>query len=385
MEEDIAYGPALEDLEPIDKDGEPIEVWRAFVNERMRVGQPLGAAAFQYLDQRSVLGQGSFGIVWRAQEFHSGQRFAVKNIRSPYVEGSAADREFQMSNHIRLRPHPCIVTLFHVLYFPNNCFYMIVMELCPQGDLLKLTHAMRKEALYRNARFQPHPACPGWVGQVFLGLEHLHLRVRAILRDLKPDNVVISESGHAKLTDFGLGHFGAEAVAGGTWSFGVPPGSPGYIAPETLLQESYDFRADLYSFGVLIWLLYTGGVTYDSTPRPPLGNKGDDADFFAHSKDWYYLQCCVNDPENNGALALPANLKELVLKLTQRRSADRPAHGAIRNYSFIEELDLPEVGDGRDQIMEWLAMYSVTPEELPSATPATSADGKTEEQPRPAA
>ncbi|CAE8664340.1 unnamed protein product [Polarella glacialis] len=118
-----------------------------------------------------------------------------------------------------------------------------------------------------------------WLAQIFLGLEHMHLEMDTLLRDLKPENVVLSASGCAKLTDFGFGRFGVESS--GCWSFGMPSGSPGYVSPEVLHRESYDSRADLYSFGVLAWVMLTGGVTIGSEPVPPMGRPRYGGDFQA--------------------------------------------------------------------------------------------------------
>lgn len=100
--------------------------------------------------------------------------------------------------------------------------------------------ALRARSLYGRGRYQAPALAVAWIAQVFLGLEHMHRRMDTLLRDLKPDNVVLSASGVAKLTDFGVGRFGVEASSG-TWSFGVPAGSPGYVAPEVILQRNYDY------------------------------------------------------------------------------------------------------------------------------------------------
>lgn len=352
--EDAPPGPALEDLEPIDVHGKVSSVWRAALAESSSHGNGMGVQAFLSapMDQTCVLGHGSYGVVWRAQSRRTGHTFAVKNIRSPDAGGSTADREMEMSNHIQLQPHPCIVHLFQVLNFPEKSLYMIVMELCPHGDLLGQI-VIAKRALGGNATdYQPPPSAAGWIGQIFLALEHLHLRVAAILRDLKPENVVISKSGHAKLTDFGFGRFGTESP--GAWSFGVPPGSPGYIAPESLLQQGYNHKADLYSFGVVIWVLLTGGVTYSEKPRPPVGTRKNQWDFRAHVKDGLLLQKCLVDPANNGARPCPENASLLVSKLTQRLQSDRPSHSEIRRYLLIQELRLPEVGAPEEDVEAWL-------------------------------
>merc|ERR1719152_170198 len=102
------------------------------------------------------------------------------------------------------------------------------MELCTNGDLYNQVRAARGDG--RRGIYVPPPLARCWCGQVFLGLEHMHLRMSTLLRDLKPENVVLDAVGRAKLTDFGLGRFGVEST--GQWTFGMPTGSPGYVAPE---------------------------------------------------------------------------------------------------------------------------------------------------------
>jgi len=141
----------------------------------------------------------------------------------------------------------------------------------------------------------------------------------------------------------------------------MPPGSPGYIAPETLLNEGSGFHADLYSYGVLVWVLLTGGVIYDPTPRPPLGKRRSANDYIAHTNDWLYLQQCLLDPGKNGARPCPEDAVQFVGKLTQRRADDRPRHAEMRAYSILQELFLPEAGASREIVEAWILSGDATP------------------------
>lgn len=234
---------------------------------------------------------------------------------------------------------------------------MQVMEFCAGGDLLDQIANERKrvDAMRPKAEYVKPKRSTLWIGQVFLGLEHLHLKMHALLRDLKPENVVLDESGRAKLTDFGFGSFGAESS--GVWTFGCPPGSPGYICPEILNQQSYDCKADIYSYGVLVWVLLTGGVTYDRHPRPPWGTRKDAADFKAHLNDWKFIKDCVEKPTVCGGREMIEKDKAFVLALTQRRAKSRLDHKGIRASAFMQDLRLPPPDAGRDQIEYWIEKH----------------------------
>lgn len=266
---------------------------------------------------------------------------------------SLAARECQVADRVRLQPHPCIVHLFLVHHFQEVGLFMQVMEYCPGGDLLKKIWRARRRAERDRRSYEPPTHANIWIGEVFLGLEHLHLQMHALIRDLKPENVVLNERGRSKLTDFGFGRFGAESS--GAWTFGCPPGSPGYISPEILRQQRYDHKADLYSFGVLVWVLLSGGVGYDPQPRPPWGNRRNETDFRAHFQDWKFMRDCLERPEDNSAKRLSEDDKAFVAGLTQRRASSRPNHQELRQrYAVLTRLNLPEPGAGRDAIEAWV-------------------------------
>ena len=87
-----------------------------------------------------------------------------------------------------------------------------------------------------------------YAAEILLALEDLHKR-DIIYRDLKPDNVVIDEEGHACLTDFGLSKEGVEEGHKGAKSF---CGSVAYLAPEMLRRAGHGKSVDWYLLGVLI-------------------------------------------------------------------------------------------------------------------------------------
>mmetsp|Transcript_54655 Transcript_54655/g.127234 ORF Transcript_54655/g.127234 Transcript_54655/m.127234 type:complete len:301 (-) Transcript_54655:48-950(-) len=138
--------------------------------------------------------------------------------------------------------HPYIVCLHYAFQTPNHL--VLVLQFCPQGNLQQL--------LARERHLQ-EPLARLYTAEILLALRHLHER-KTVFRDLKPDNIVMDENGHAMLTDFGLSK---EAVGGirGARSF---VGSVAFLAPEILLKRGHGHTVDIYNLGVLLFDMLTG-------------------------------------------------------------------------------------------------------------------------------
>eukprot|EP00927_Polykrikos_kofoidii_P055676 TRINITY_DN49897_c0_g1_i1.p1 TRINITY_DN49897_c0_g1~~TRINITY_DN49897_c0_g1_i1.p1 ORF type:complete len:1019 (-),score=125.39 TRINITY_DN49897_c0_g1_i1:172-3228(-) len=335
-EEDDAVG--LSDMEPVScVTGEHFTRWRT-----MRTGDQdpsiLYDAAVRTRAKEAVLGEGAYGMVWRAKSSTTGISYAIKTINTHSAKKAVvAQRELKIADMVRTCPHPCIVGLLRVEEFADTNLLILVMEFCAKGDLEKVIVDIRTSS---PNTYQPPIRCLGWLAQVFLGLEHLHKNMGVLLRDLKPANIVLDRNYRAKLTDFGFGRFGQSTS--GVWSFRAPPGSPGYVSPEVLREEAHDEKADLYSFGVLAWMLLTGGLTNRDSPMPPTNTGGCAKRVSSCYDDYLCLQQAIESPEENQALPLPSQAsKDLILGLSQRDPSKRPDHTMIRSSDFFEALSEP--------------------------------------------
>eukprot|EP00913_Durusdinium_trenchii_P000944 g873.t1 len=85
----------------------------------------------------AILGQGSYGVVWCAMDERTDKLYAVKNICKAPTTSEVSRREFEVSDRIRLTPHPCLVQLFLVHNFTDAGLYVLVMEYCSGGNLLR--------------------------------------------------------------------------------------------------------------------------------------------------------------------------------------------------------------------------------------------------------
>lgn len=101
--------------------------------------------------------------------------------------------------------------------------------------------------------------------EIILAIEYLHLN-NIVFRDLKPDNVVFDDDGHALLTDFGLSKEGL----GGTQQSQSFCGSVAYLAPEMLKRQGHTKSIDWYLLGVLLYEMIVGVPPYFSTDRQKL-------------------------------------------------------------------------------------------------------------------
>ena len=147
--------------------------------------------------------------------------------------------------------HPFIVGLNAAFQTPEKLF--LILDYCPGGDL--------GGVLSREKKFdEPRARC--YLAEILLALQELHKR-DIIFRDLKPDNVVIDEEGHALLTDFGLSK---ESVLDNNQAKSFC-GSVAYLAPEVLRRAGHGKSIDWYLTGVLLYEMLVGIPPYFSNNK----------------------------------------------------------------------------------------------------------------------
>ena len=189
------------------------------------------------------LGKGSFGEVYLVQKKNTKEKYAMKVLRKERVIGqNLLKYVIAERNVLSLSNHPFIVKLNYAFQTSTKLF--LVLEYCPNGDLAK--HLLfEKRFSEQRAKF--------YICEILLALENLHKR-DVIFRDLKPDNVVLDEQGHCKLTDFGLSK---EGVADNAYAQSFC-GSIAYLAPEMLKKKGHGKAVDWYLLGVLFYEMLVG-------------------------------------------------------------------------------------------------------------------------------
>ena len=194
-----------------------------------------------------TIGKGSFSIVKVGQDVETRTRYAVKIIPKSNMHQAADIERFEREVRVILKMnHPGIIKIYDLL--ADDAFFYLVMELCKGNTLLSV---VPKPGTINEAAAKPI------FKQVLETIKYIHDQGIAH-RDLKLENVLIDESGHIKLIDFGFSRF-----ANPGQMFQTPCGSPAYAAPEVIGGQTYDGRAaDMWSCGVVLFCLVTGELPW---------------------------------------------------------------------------------------------------------------------------
>jgi len=194
----------------------------------------------------SPLGSGGFGTVYLAKDTWIDKQVAIKVPHRQNLDFGELLREPRLLASVN---HPNIVAITPAE--KQDGIFFIVMEYV-QGDTLE--NIILREGLLDLTRVLDLTC------QICNAVEHAH-KQGVLHRDLRPANVLVSETGLAKVADFGTSRF-LEIAAHGTTIIGSPP----YMAPEQF-QGKAVFASDLYSLGITMYQMLTGVLPYD-TPSP---------------------------------------------------------------------------------------------------------------------
>jgi serine/threonine-protein kinase len=196
------------------------------------------------------IAKGGMGAVYLAQSLTGDQRVAVKILTEEFSRMPGIQGRFkrEASSTARLE-HPNIVATIEMAKEEN--FTYIVMEFVDGGSLIDLIQKERQVNPLRTVEI---------MSDILSGLHHAHER-GVIHRDIKPANVLLTSQGRAKVIDFGLAK-DAEAQTILTLSGNVV-GTPAFMAPEQAKGEGSGPLADLYSCGILTFLMLTGRKPFE--------------------------------------------------------------------------------------------------------------------------
>ncbi len=196
------------------------------------------------------IGNGGMATVYKAKCHVLNRYVAVKVLKDEYTTDNEFIKRFNIeAQAVASLTHPNIVSVYDVGCEGN--LHYIVMELV-QGKTLK---EIIKEDGALSWKWSVNIAI-----QIASALETAH-KNNIVHRDIKPHNIIITEDGIAKVTDFGI----AKAVSNSTiTAFGTTIGSVHYFSPEHARGGYTDAKSDIYSLGVVLYEMLTGRVPFDA-------------------------------------------------------------------------------------------------------------------------
>ena len=209
----------------------------------------LNQRLFEYRVVR-VLGQGAFGTVYLARDTLLDRPVAIKELTITAQTDEVAFKRFiQEARVAGGLNHPHVVTVYALKVVEPNVY--LVMEHLAGGSLRVLLEQRGSLPVEQALRIAAE-VCEGLAAAHAKGIIH---------RDVKPENILLTEDGRAKVGDFGIAH--VPRGTGGTYlsqltGTGFQPGTLLYMSPEQIRGQQVDGRSDVYQVGALLYEMLTG-------------------------------------------------------------------------------------------------------------------------------
>jgi len=266
------------------------------------------------------LGRGAMGTVYRAHDPLIDRDVAIKTLHPDLPEDVIAElrerflREAKSAGRLN---HPNIVTIFDVGE-QDGVAYM-AMELLEGRSL--------QQILAESPRL-PFQTVADLVAQIADALDRAQ-QLGIVHRDVKPANIVVSASGHAKLTDFGVAYVPASTMT----QTGTMIGSPRYMSPEQVLGLPIDPRSDIFSLGVVLYEMLAG--------RAPFVQPGDSTIFPLINR----IAVEPHPPVTQVDPSIPAAFEAILCKALAKKPEDRyqRAGEMAKDLRNLRSLEPPSV------------------------------------------
>ena len=208
------------------------------------------------------IGKGSFATVYYATD-NLGKEYAIKKIAISKLDQTRIDKFELELNISRKMNHPNIVKCHDI--FTSDKFWYIVTEYCKCDTFAELIKDFNEKNLDPITR---ENLCHYYLCQLKNAIQYLHDN-NIIHRDLKPKNILLTQNEDTdnkiivKLADFGFARFFENNITKTSDLISTICGSPIYMAPELLIDHKYNLKADLWSFGIIMYEMLYGNNPYN--------------------------------------------------------------------------------------------------------------------------
>jgi len=210
-------------------------------------GRKFGLINRKDLKRLGLLGCGGFGAVEMVEHVKTSETFALKALSKGYVVKSGMQQSVISEKNVQLMCDSVFIVCLYETYNGDQSLYFL-LELALGGELY---------ATYNKKNMWGNDSCAKYyVAGTTYAFEHLHSK-KIVFRDLKPENLLLNDSGHVKLTDMGL----AKVIVGKTFT---TCGTPDYFAPELIASKGHTQAVDWWTLGVLTFELLSGHPPFES-------------------------------------------------------------------------------------------------------------------------
>ncbi|TYO97381.1 Stk1 family PASTA domain-containing Ser/Thr kinase [Desulfallas thermosapovorans] len=259
------------------------------------------------------LGGGGMAIVYKSRDTFLNRFVTIKVLRPEFTSDEDFIRRFRReAQAVASLSHPNIVNIHDV--GQEDGIHYLVMEYI-QGDNLKAI-------IRKNGQLRPEHAVRIAI-QVCEALEHAHEN-HIVHRDVKPHNILITDDGRAKLTDFGIA---MEATSATITRTDTIMGSVHYLSPEQARGETATTKSDIYAVGILLYEMLTGKQPYSGDSPIAVAIK--------HIQE-------TPQPVDEVNPGVPAELAEVVMRAMEKQPEDR--YKSAAELARYLELALEDTG-----------------------------------------
>jgi len=275
---------------------------------------------------KNELGRGAFSIVYLANQKSTGQQYAIKVINKKDL-GKDYEKNLRMEVDILKQVrHPNIIALKELFDTPDKLY--LVMELVTGGELF--------DRIVEKGSYTESEAS-ALVSKMVSAVEYLH-NINIVHRDLKPENLLLKRADSD--LEVAIADFGLSKIVGQQLMMQTACGTPSYVAPEVLNASGYGKEVDMWSIGVITYILLCGFPPFYGDTVPEIFEQIMEASFDYPEEYWSHVS---------------SNAKDFINKLLQVEPEARMTAGVALKHPWLAEKAPATVLPANQKMKQYVA------------------------------